>query len=575
MKKENVTLRILKLIKPHLFLIIVSLLCALLSVFSSLYIPILTGQAIDEMAGKGLVSFEAIRKILSWFLLMLIINGAASFVMTLINNRVSFKITKDLRNQLFEKIHKVPVSYLDSCGHGDILSRIISDVDRLSDGLLLGFSQLFTGVITILATLVFMFFVNVWMALVVVVLTPVSMFAASFISKKTYKHFKVQASLQGSLTTFINETVNSVRLIKAFSAEDLEKEKFDKKNSEFAKVNLKALFYSSTTNPVTRFVNGLVYAGVGILGGFLGIAGKITIGTLSCFLSYAGQYTKPFNEISGVITEFQNAKASAARIFEFLDSKDTVDILSTPSDIKELSGKIEIKDLAFSYDKTKKLLYDINLSIAPGSHVAIVGPTGCGKTTFINLLMRFYEPDKGEILYDGQRSDSINKTFLRKNIGMVLQDTWLKSASIAENISYGKPDATREEIIEAAKKSHAHSFISKLENGYDTKISPDGGNLSQGQKQLLCIARLMLSLPPILILDEATSSIDTRTEIRITKAFEALMEGRTTFIVAHRLSTIKNADLILVMKDGNIIESGTHKELLSKKGFYYEMLNSN
>ena len=541
---------------------------------ASLYIPVLTGNAIDEMIGAGQVSFEAIRKILSLFFLMLMINGIATWLMTLINNKVTFKIVHDLRNELFNKLHKVSCFYLDTMGHGDILSRLISDVERLSDGLLLGFSQLFTGVLTIVATLVFMLRINGWMALAVIVLTPLSLFAASFISRKTYKHFKRQAALQGGLTSFINETVNAVRLIKAFGAESVEEEKFDKLNKEYAKVNLKSLFYSSTTNPVTRFVNGLVYASVAILGGFLGIAGKLTIGTLSCFLSYASQYTKPFNEISGVVTEFQNAVACAGRIFEFLDAQNAVDLLSPESPVTELKGDIDIKDLCFSYDKSKKLLYDISFHVTPGSHIAIVGPTGCGKTTFINLLMRFFEPDAGEILFDGHRSDSIKKSILRRNIGMVLQETWLKSASIADNIAYGKPDATREEIIEAAKKAHAHSFISRLENGYDTIIAPDGGNLSAGQKQLLCITRLMLSIPPILILDEATSSIDTRTEIRITKAFQTLMEGRTSFIVAHRLSTIRNADLILVMKDGNIIEHGTHDELVNKQGFYYQMLNS-
>ncbi|SCX12220.1 ATP-binding cassette, subfamily B [Lachnospiraceae bacterium YSD2013] len=574
MKNKAIYLRILKLVKPHLFGIIFSLILATASVLASLYIPVLTGKAIDEMIGAGQVSFEAIRKILSLFFLMLMINGIATWLMTLINNKVTFKIVHDLRNELFNKLHKVSCFYLDTMGHGDILSRLISDVERLSDGLLLGFSQLFTGVLTIVATLVFMLRINGWMALAVIVLTPLSLFAASFISRKTYKHFKRQVALQGGLTSYINETVNAVRLIKAFGAESVEEEKFDKLNKEYAKVNLKSLFYSSTTNPVTRFVNGLVYASVAILGGFLGIAGKLTIGTLSCFLSYASQYTKPFNEISGVVTEFQNAVACAGRIFEFLDAQDAVDLLSPESSVTELKGDIDIKDLCFSYDKSKKLLYDISFHVAPGSHIAIVGPTGCGKTTFINLLMRFFEPDAGEILFDGHRSDSIKKSTLRRNIGMVLQETWLKSASIADNIAYGKPDATREEIIEAAKKAHAHSFISRLENGYDTIIAPDGGNLSAGQKQLLCITRLMLSIPPILILDEATSSIDTRTEIRITKAFQTLMEGRTSFIVAHRLSTIRNADLILVMKDGNIIEHGTHDDLVNKQGFYYQMLNS-
>ena len=574
MKNKNIYLRILRLVKPHMFFIVLSLLLAAASVFSSLYIPVLTGRAIDEMIGAGQVSFEAVRHILTLFLVMLLINGFATWIMTLINNRVTFKIVHDLRNRLFNKLHGVAVFYLDTKGHGDILSRLISDVERLSDGLLLGFSQLFTGVLTIIATLVFMLTINGWMALVVILLTPLSLFTASFISRKTYKHFKKQAALQGSLTAFINETVGAVRLITAFDAKEREAGEFSKLTDEYARVNLKSLFYSSITNPSTRFVNGLVYTGVAILGGFLGIAGRITIGTLSCFLSYASQYTKPFNEISGVATEFQNAVACAGRIFEFLDADNTVDVITSESHVTEFKGEIDIKDLCFSYDKSKKLLYDINFHVEPGSHIAIVGPTGCGKTTFINLLMRFFEPDAGEILYDGHRSDSIKKAVLRKNIGMVLQETWLKSATIAENIAYGKPDATREELVEAARKAHAHSFISRLENGYDTMIAPDGGNLSAGQKQLLCIARLMLSIPPILILDEATSSIDTRTEIRITKAFQTLMEGRTSFIVAHRLSTIRNADLILVMKDGNIIEQGTHEELVRAQGFYYSMLNS-
>lgn len=574
MKNKAIYSRIIKLIKPHLAGIIFSLLLALLSVFTTLIIPVLTGKAIDEMIGAGMVSFEAIRKILILFLVMLLVNGISSWFMTLINNSITFKIVRDLRLKLFDKIHRVPIFYLDTAGHGDILSRIVSDVERLSDGLLLGFSQLFTGLLTIVATLVFMLVINPWMAIVVIVLTPVSLFAASFISKRTYTHFKKQAKLQGSLTSHINETVNAVRLIKAFGAEELEQEKFDSINQTYAKVNLKALFYSSITNPVTRFVNGLVYAGVGILGGFMGIAGRISIGTLSCFLSYASQYTKPFNEISGVITEFQNAVACAGRIFEFMDVADTVDVIGKEADVTGLKGDIDVSNLSFSYDKSKKLLYDISFHVNPGSHIAIVGPTGCGKTTFINLIMRFFEPDGGTISFDGHESSTISKATLRKNIGFVLQDTWLKSATVAENIAYGKPDATRDEIIEAAKKSHAHSFIMRLEKGYDTVIAPDGGNLSQGQKQLLCIARVMLALPPILILDEATSSIDTRTEIHINNAFATLMEGRTSFIVAHRLSTIQNADLILVMRDGNIIEQGTHSELIAAHGFYYEMLNS-
>lgn len=574
MTNKEIFKRILKLVKPHMAGIISSLILAVLSVLSSLYIPILTGRAIDEMVGAGRVDFANIKKILMLFAVMIAINSFSAWFMTLINNRITFKIVNTLRKTLFDKIHSVPVFYLDSKGQGDLLSRIVSDVERLSDGLLLGFSQLFTGIFTIIVTLIFMLSINPWMALVVILLTPLSLFAASFISKKTYSYFKEQAALQGSLTTYINETINAVRLVKAFGAENAKQETFRGKNDKYSKANFKALFYSSTTNPVTRFVNGLVYAGVGILGGALGIAGKITIGTLSCFLSYASQYTKPFNEISGVITEFQNAIACAGRIFEFLDAPDTVDADENCTDVTEFTGEIEIKDLSFSYDKSKKLLYDINLKVPQGDNIAIVGPTGCGKTTFINLLMRFYEPDAGQILIDGIPSSDIPKSVLRRNIGFVLQDTWLKNATVAENIAYGKPDATREEIIEAAKKSHAHSFIKVLENGYDTVIAPDGGNLSAGQKQLLCIARVMLALPPILILDEATSSIDSRTESHINNAFLTLMENRTSFIVAHRLSTIRNADCILVMKDGNIIEQGTHEELIRQGGFYYTMLNS-
>ncbi len=575
MNKKEIYKRIMKLVSSHSFLLIISIILSILSVLSALYMPVLTGRAIDACIDKGMVDFESIKHNLFLFVIALLINGLSTFFMSLINNKVTFKIVRDLRNKLFDKIHKLPVVYLDSRGRGDILSRIISDVARLSDGLLLGFSQLFTGVFTVIATLVFMAIINPWLALTVLILTPISLVVASFISRKTYKHFSRQASLQGGLTSFINETVSSQRLITAMDAKDIKSKAFKEKNEEFAKVNLKALFYSSTTNPSTRFVNGLVYTSVGVFGGLLGIKGVISVGTLVAFLSYATQYTKPFNEISGVITEFQNAIACAGRIFDFLEAKESIDLLTDESPVKDLTGDISINNLSFSYDKTKKLLYDISFHVNKGEHIAIVGPTGCGKTTFINLLMRFYEPDGGEILFDNEVSYSIKKSTLRKNIGFVLQDTWVKNATIAENIAFGKPGATREEIIDAAKKSHAHSFISKLEKGYDTVVNQEATNLSAGQKQLLCIARVMLALPPILILDEATSSIDTMTEQRITKAFEALMEGRTSFIVAHRLSTIKNADLILVMKDGNIIEQGTHEELLVKKGFYYSMLHQN
>ncbi|MCR5279221.1 MAG: ABC transporter ATP-binding protein/permease [Lachnospiraceae bacterium] len=574
MKNKALYKRILNLVKPHGFMLLVSLLFGVANVVSQLYIPIFTGRAIDKMIGAGAVDFEGLFTVLRLFLLMLLINGLTSWIMTLINNRVTFTIVRDLRKRLFDKIHTLPVSYIDSHGHGDLLSRIIADVDRLSEGLLLGFSQLFVGLLTIAATLIFMFRINVWITFVVIALTPLSLFAASFISRKTFKYFKTQASLQGGLTSHINETVGALRLVKAFGSENLEIKAFGKKNDEFSAANLKALFFSSLTNPVTRFVNGMVYAFVAVFGALLAISGGITVGTLSAFLSYANQYTKPFNEISGVITEFQNALASSERIFEFLDAKDMADMDDPVNENMEFTGKIKIEDLAFSYDKTKKLLYDLNLDVKQGSHIAIVGPTGCGKTTFINLLMRFYEPDGGEILYDGVKSSTISKSVLRHNIGMVLQDTWLKNVSIADNIAYGHPEATREDVIRAAREAHAHSFISRLEKGYDTIVSPDGENLSAGQKQLICIARVMLKVPPVLILDEATSSIDTRTEIRINKAFKALMEGRTSFIVAHRLSTIRNSDLILVMRDGNIIEQGTHEELVGKRGFYYQLLNA-
>lgn len=576
MNNRQIYKRILQLIKPHLGLIILSLIFALINVFATLYIPILTGRSVDYMVGKGNVDFVAIRNIIFLLIAVLLINGLTNFFMTLINNRVTFNIVKDLRSKLLVKMHKIPVAYMDSLGHGDILSRVISDVERLSDGLLLGFSQLFTGVLTIIGTLCFMFYTNGLISVIVVLLTPLSLFAASFISKKTYSHFKASATLQGQMTGFVNETLNALRVIKSFGAEEYEEKIFDELSDNYAKTNLKAVFFSSTTNPVTRFVNGLVYASVGVFGALLGIRGRLTIGTLSCFLSYANQYTKPFNEISGVVTEFQNAVACAGRIFEFMDADEALDTISEAKEsvADKIKGNIEIKDLAFSYDKSKKLLYDISFSVKAGSHIAIVGPTGCGKTTFINLLMRFFEPDAGQIIFDGIASNELSKKDLRANIGMVLQETWLKSATVAENIAYGHSEASREQIIEAAKKAHAHSFIMRLENGYDTMLTQDGGNLSAGQKQLLCIARVMLNLPPILILDEATSSIDTLTEARITKAFETLMEGRTSFIVAHRLSTIKNADLILVMKDGNIIEQGNHEELLAKKGFYYSMINA-
>lgn len=577
MKNKAIYKRILKLLRPSAAFLILSLILAVINVLATLYIPILTGRAVDCMIGPGDVDFDSIRNILTVFIVVLVVNGLSNFFMTIINNRISFSVMRDTRLNILKKIHRVPVAYLDSTGHGDILSRAVSDVEQLCDGLLLGFSQLFTGILTIVGTLVFMFANNGIISLVVVVLTPLSLFAASFIARKTYKHFTKQASLRGSMTGFINETLRCSKLINAFDAQEGMTSSFEAMNKEYASVNLKALFFSSITNPVTRFVNGLVYASVGIVGALMGINGRLTIGTLSCFLSYANQYTKPFNEISGVVTEFQNAVASAGRIFDLLDAEEVTDIISdSPCDANDLplKGNVEIRDLAFSYDKSKQLLHDISFSVPAGSHIAIVGPTGCGKTTFINLLMRFYEPDSGTICFDGTPSTHIRKKHLRSNIGMVLQDTWLKSASIEANIAYGHPEYTHDDVVAAAKKAHAHSFIMRLPDGYNTLLSQDGDNLSQGQRQLLCIARVMLHMPPMLILDEATSSIDTRTEIKITEAFQTLMEGRTSFIVAHRLSTIENADLILVMKDGNIIEQGTHAELLARRGFYFSMLNA-
>lgn len=576
MKKKKIFVRVVSLVKPHLLKIIVSIILAAVNVFTALIIPVLTGKAIDEMIGAGKVNFEAVKGILVYFLVALLVNALSVFLMTLLNNKVSFLVVRDLRSRLFEKLHKTPVRVLDSYGQGDLLSRVVSDVERVSEGLLLGFTELFTGVLTILATLVFMFVINPLIAVVVIVLTPLSLFAATFIAKKTYIHFERKASLLGKLTTKTNESINGAGVIKAFGAGDATKKDFDELNNEYTDANLKAVFFSSTTNPVTRFVNGVVYAAVAIIGAIFAIGGGISIGTLTCFLSYANQYTKPFNEISSVFTEFQNALACAGRIFEILDEEDSVDVIEKEgvsiTGKKEFLGAVAVDDLSFSYDKTKKLLYDLNLSVKPGSHVAIVGPTGCGKTTFINLLLRFYEPDKGTISFDGVPSFAIHKSDLRRNIGMVLQDTWLKEGTVFENIAYGKEDATLDEVKEAAKRAYAYSFIERLEDGYNTKLLPDGGNLSAGQKQLLCIARLMLINPPILILDEATSSIDTRTEAKINRAFENLMEGKTCFIVAHRLSTIKNADLILVMKDGNIIEQGNHEELMNQRGFYRTMI---
>ena len=502
------------------------------------------------------------------------ITAIAQWLMNIINNRITYKVVNDVRTMAFDKLSRLPLSYVDSHTHGDIVSRIIADVDQFSDGLLMGFTQLFTGVMTIVGTLVFMLSINRIITVVVVVITPVSLFAASFIAKKTYNMFKKQSEIKGELTSIVNEMVENQKVVTAFSMEDRVNDRFNEVNDRLNVAGLKATFFSSTTNPVTRFVNSLVYTGVGIIGAVMAIKGRITVGQLSSFLSYANQYTKPFNEISGVVTELQNAMASAARVFELIDEEAEIADKSDAVVLKDVSGSVKLTDVDFSYDKSKELIKDLNLDVKPGARIAIVGPTGCGKSTVINLLMRFYDVDSGSIAVSGHDIKDVTRHSLRENYGMVLQETWLKSGTIKENIAYGRPDATDEEIIEAAKQSHAHSFIKRLPKGYDTVITEDGGNLSQGQKQLLCITRVMLDLPPMLILDEATSSIDTRTEIRIQRAFNKMMKGRTSFVVAHRLSTIKESDVILVMKDGHIIEQGNHETLLAMNGFYTNLYNS-
>ncbi len=566
--------RILKYIKKYMFFVILSFVCATVSVITTLVGPILTGYAIDELIGPGQVNFDNVKKYVWWFILALIITAVTQWIMNVLNNHITYSVVKDIRIEAFNHLEELPLAYVDSHQHGDIVSRIVSDIDQFADGLLMGFTQLFTGVVTIVGTLAFMLYIDVPIALVVVVLTPVSLFVASFIAKRTYKLFRSQSESRGELTSLVDEMIGQQKTVQAFSYEDDALARFEKINNTLEKDSMSATFYSSLTNPCTRFVNSLVYTAVGIIGAFAGITGRLTVGQLTCFLSYANQYTKPFNEISNVITELQNALACAGRVFELLDEPAQE---AEPSDalvMGEAKGEINIEHMDFSYVPDKELIKDLNLKVKPGMRVAIVGPTGCGKSTLINLLMRFYDVCEGSIKVDGTDVRNITRDSLRDNYGMVLQETWLKSGTIKENIAYGKPDATDEEIIAAAKKAHAHSFIKRLPQGYDTVITEDGGNLSQGQKQLLCITRVMLLLPPMLILDEATSSIDTLTEIRIQKAFNEMMKGRTSFIVAHRLSTIKEADIILVMKDGNIIEQGSHKELLRQKGFYYNLYNA-
>ena len=547
---------------------------AAISVALTLYAPILSGNAIDLILSKGHVDFAGVFQILKKYAVVIILTGVAQWLMNLCNNKITYRVVKDVRIRAFAKLQELPLKYIDSHQYGETISRIITYVEQFSDGLLMGFSQLFTGIVTIVGTLLFMLTINVKISLVVILITPVSLFVASFIAKRTYTMFKAQSEKRAEMTSLINEMVGNQKVVQAFGYGSRALERFDEINADLQKVSLRAIFFSSITNPSTRFVNGLVYAGVGITGALSAIRGYISVGQLSCFLSYANQYTKPFNEISSVITELQNAAACARRVFDFIEETPEIPDYEQAVDLQQADGSLELKEVSFSYRKDVPLLQHLNLQVKPGQKIAIVGPTGCGKTTLINLLMRFYDIDAGQIIVSGHDIQEIKRDSLRENFGMVLQETWLKSGTVAENIAYGREGTSREEIIAAAKAAHAHSFIKRMPEGYDTMIQEEGGNLSQGQKQLLCIARVMLNLPPMLILDEATSSIDTRTEIRIQKAFHQMMEGRTSFIVAHRLSTIREADVILVMKDGNIIEQGTHDELLQAGGFYKHLYES-
>lgn len=572
MRNKSTFSKLLERIKPYSFFVVLSMLLALFSVILTLVIPLKIGQAIDCIGDK--TNWGKIIPVFTQVIILSVIVMILQWVMNLINNKITYYVVRDLRNDAIQKIETLPLSYIDSHSQGDIVSRIIADADQFADGLLMGFTQAFSGVVTIIGTLIFMIRMSLSITLVVVLLTPLSLFVASFISKKTFNMFKLQSETRGEQTAFIDEMISNEKVVKAFSREEQTIEKFASMNEDLKNASLKAIFFSSLTNPMTRFVYNVIYAFVALFGAIGVISGNMSIGILTCMLSYVNQYTKPFNEITGVITELQNAFACIERIFELLNEK------SEPLDkfdavcLNDLEGNIEIKDVFFSYNKEKKLIEDFNLSVKKGQKVAIVGPTGAGKSTIINLLMRYYDTDKGIISVDGYDIKDIQRESLRSNYGMVLQETWLRNGTIRDNICLGKPDASEEEILRAAKSSHAHSFIRRLENGYDTIISDDGGSLSQGQKQLLCIARIMLLLPPMLILDEATSSIDTRTEKKIQSAFNMLMEGKTSFIIAHRLSTIKNADTILVMKDGHIIESGNHESLIEKEGFYYNLYNS-
>lgn len=566
--------RILILIKPYRLRMCLGILLAIVVVITTLLLPILTGKAVDTILGKDHVNFEKLAKIIIQMILAMMVTSVAQWLMSAINNSVVYRMIRDIRMQAFDKLQRLPISYIDGNSHGDIISRIINDVDQFSDGLLLGFSQLLTGVLTILLTLVFMFSVSIRITLVVILVTPLSMFVATFIAKKSYVHFKNQSTRRGEMTGIVDEMVGGISTIKAFGVEEMALDSFEQADENLRDAYVKATFFSSISNPATRFVNALVYAGVGITGAFLAISGYISVGQLASVLSYAQQYTKPFNDISGVVTELQNSIACAARVFALIDESEIVADPENAVELKNVEGNVKLENVEFSYVPDKKFIDNLNIDVKKGQRVAFVGPTGCGKTTVINLLMRFYEITGGRIRVEGISTKEVTRDSLVKSFGMVLQDTWLKSGTIRENIAMGKPDASMEEIVAAAKEAYADGFIRRLPNGYDTVITEGGENFSAGQRQLLCIARVMLCLPPILILDEATSSIDTRTELKIQDAFDKMMQGRTSFIVAHRLSTIQSADVIMVMKDGHIIESGKHEELLEKKGFYANLYNS-
>ena len=571
-RKATLT-RVLHKIRPYSLFVVCSLIVAAVSVAAQLYIPILCGDAIDLMLGKGNVDFAGVGRIIVEVLVVAVVAAFAQWLLSVCNNRITFSVSRDLRNEALRKIQTLPLSYLDSHPSGDIVSRMVADVDTFADGLLMGFTQLFSGVLTILGTLLFMLSENVVITLVVVCITPLSLLVASFLAKRSYKYFQGQSSVRGEQTALVNEMIEGQKVVQAFGHETESLDAFDEVNGRLQDVSLKAIFFSSMTNPATRFVNNIVYAGVGLVGALYAVRGGITIGQLSVFLNYANQYTKPFNEISGVVTELQNALACAARVFELLDADDQIPEAENAA-VLQPDGHVQLEDVSFRYLPDRPLIEGLSLDVKPGQRIAIVGPTGCGKTTLINLLMRFYDVNGGAIKVSGTDIRSVTRASLRGSYGMVLQDTWLRAGTVRENIAYGKPDATLDEVVAAAKAAHADSFIRRLPEGYDTVIAEDGGNISQGQKQLLCIARVMLCLPPMLILDEATSSIDTRTEVRIQKAFARMMQGRTSFIVAHRLSTIREADVILVMKDGHIVEQGNHDELLAAGGFYAKLYNS-